>query len=110
MSEIIVTGSTVIEPLPVGGAPFVSLAIAVTDNSGVALPLQDIVPAADGTFTASFTGTDGPGEVSVSVVALDADGNNLGTVDVATETGTGGQGGQPGTFLQPTGTTVTVTG
>ena len=86
--------------------PFAALAIVVTDNSGAALPAQSVsTPDSSGNYTATFTGAPGSGEATATVTALDGSGNTLGTPLTLTESGTGGQ---PGTFPQPTGGTITV--
>lgn len=110
MTQIVVAVTTTDTPLPAANIPFAALAIVVTDNSGAVLPAQTLTaPDASGNWTATFTGAPGTSEASATVTALDTSGNTLGTPLTGTESGTGGQP-QTGTFPQPTGVTVTVTG
>jgi hypothetical protein len=105
MTQIVVAVTVTDTPLP-AGTTFGSTAVVVTDNSGAVLPTQTLNGTETPPWTATFTGTTGPGEASVVLTALDANGNTLATL-TGTESGTGGQ---PATFPSPTGVTITVTG
>jgi hypothetical protein len=107
MTNIVVSVSVTQTPLPAANIPFAALAIAVTDNSGAVLPPQTVTtPDLSGNYTATFTGATGPSEATATATALDTSGNTLGTPLTGTESGTGGQ---PGTFPQPTGVSISVT-
>jgi hypothetical protein len=103
MTQITVqfTGSQV--PLP-ADVPFAALAFSGTDNSGA--PISGTLNGTETPpWSAVLTGATGPGEVTVTAQALDTAGNNLGTPFTLTESGTGGQ---PGTFFQASGGTISV--
>jgi hypothetical protein len=106
MSTITVALTVTQTPLPAANIPYGTTAIVVTDNSGAVLPTQTVNGTESPPWTATFTGADGPNEVTAVATALDTGGNTLATLS-GTESGTGGQ---PGTFPAPTGKTITVTG
>lgn len=119
---VTLTGSQV--PLSTG-ILFAAVALSVIDNSGApaqlldanGLPLLDsnglpetvalLTGAESPPWSANFQGLTGTNEASFSAQPLDTTGANLGTVFTGTESGTGGQ---PGTFFQPSGGTISVTG
>jgi hypothetical protein len=124
---VVLTGSQVPLPprisLPAGVLLGVVL-LTITDNSGAPAGLLDAngqpvldpttqkpvtVATLNGTETppwsANFAGVTGQGEASFSAQPVDSTGANLGTAFTQTESGTGGQ---PGTFFQPSGGTITV--
>lgn len=105
MTQIVVIVGKTQTPLPTG-VSFAATAVAVTDNSGVALPPVSLNGTETPPWTATFTGTEGPNEASATVTDLDTSGNTIGTPLVITETGTGGQ---PQNFPASTSATITVT-
>jgi hypothetical protein len=107
MSQItVVLSKNLTAALPTG-VTYAATAIVVVDNSGVTLPAVTVNGSESPPWTAVFTGTDGPSEATATATDLDTSGNTIGTPVTATESGTGGQ---PGTFPQTTGLSITVTG
>jgi hypothetical protein len=107
MSQItVVLTKNLTAALP-AGIVFAATAIVVVDNSGVTLPAVTVNGSESPPWTAVFTGTDGTAEASATATDLDSSGNTIGTPVTGTESGTGGQ---PGTFPQTTGLSITVTG
>jgi hypothetical protein len=106
MSTILVQLTGTQTPVPAANAPFQLVALTGTDNSGA--PLSATLNGSESPpWSVTLTGVDGPNEVNLVAQALDTAGANLGSPFTLTESGTGGQ---PATFFQTTGGTVTVTG
>jgi hypothetical protein len=89
------------------GITYAATAIVVVDNSGATLPAVTVNGSESPPWTAVFTGKDGTAEASATATDLDTNGNTIGTPVTGTESGTGGQ---PATFPQTTGLSITVTG
>lgn len=105
MTTIVVVVATTPTPLP-SGVTFANISVAVTDNSGAALPPVTVNGTESPPWTVNVTGTVGPNEASAVLTALDTSGNPIGSPVTITETGTGGV--TPTTFPAPTGGTITV--
>lgn len=105
MTTIVVTALKITGSVPFGAKPFSNTKAEVTDNAGNVLPAVLLSGSEATPWSATFTGTAGANEASVTFTDLDTDGNPIGSPIIVTETGTGGQD-QP--FPQTTGGTITV--
>lgn len=104
MTKIVVTVTKATQTLP-DGISFAATSIAVTDNAGNKLPAVSVNGSETPPWTATFTGSTGPGEAVAVIQDLDTNGNAIGSPITLTETGTGGQ---PVSFQASTGGTITV--
>jgi hypothetical protein len=111
-SIVIVAGrSTTAVPLSIGQT-FFATAYVVVDNAGNTLPAGTLNGSESPPWTATLTGTDGPGEASVTFTDLDSTGATIGTPVTITESGSGGVVTPPPPFfpVAATGSSITVTG
>jgi hypothetical protein len=106
MSQIVVQLVVTPTPLPAANIPFAAIALVVTDNSGAVLPPVTLTGIETPPWSATLTGVDGNAEATAVATALDTAGNTLATLSGSES----GMGGELGTFPNPTGMTVTVTG
>jgi hypothetical protein len=105
MTTIVVQVTTTPTALP-SGITFAAISVAITDNSGAALPVVKVNGSETPPFSVTVSGNSGPNQAMAVLTALDTNGNPIGSPVSITESGTGGV--VPGTFPAPTGGTITV--